>query len=57
MRIICYVTTKIVIDAPEGSDPQEVLDQVTGEMDYDFSYDEDGVKIADTEIFDATILG
>jgi hypothetical protein len=46
-----YATVKIEVES-DGELPTEVLEHVATEMDYFFSYDEDGVRIVKTEILE-----
>ena len=50
-----YVTVELTIESDKEI-TNETLDRVAQEMDYNFSYDEDGVKIVPhfTEIIDTS---
>lgn len=50
-----YVTVELTIESDKEI-TNETLDRVASEMDYNFSYDEDGVKIMPhfTEIIDTS---
>lgn len=53
MQQIIYARVKLVVEVDNASIlPDEVMDIVGSETDYTFSYDEDGIKIVDTEIVD-----
>lgn len=47
-KVYVTVTTRLIIRADEGTDVNEVLEN----MDYDFTSQTDGAEIEDTEIRD-----
>lgn len=55
-----FVTVKITVkvdnpnDYRDRLDMEEQLSNVEAEMDYNFSYDQDGIKIVDTTIIDSS---
>lgn len=55
MKIDFTVITKITVDAPDDIDVNEVIQEVTADMDYSFQYDENGIKIINTEIVDLNV--
>lgn len=50
MRVVGYLIVKVEIECPEGSDPEEVRETIGSEADYSVSYNEDGIRITNTEI-------
>lgn len=55
-KVTMYVTTKVVIECPEHMDPLEVIEEVSEEMDYSFSYDDSDTEttIVNTEILEVS---
>ena len=47
-KVYVEVTTRLIIDMDEGIE----VDEVIGELDYDFTSTTDGADIVDTEIRD-----
>lgn len=55
MQKTVYVTVKLVIDMPESTaKPDDAVELVIQEMDYNFNYDENDVTIIDAEIYDSS---
>ena len=52
MRHVRYVCVKVVMEIPDSDvqSPDEVIDEIVSEVDYNFSYDEDNGKIVETEV-------
>ena len=50
MRLIRYVTIKIVIEAPDGLDQDDIAQEVASECDYSLSYSHECVHVVETEL-------
>lgn len=55
MRVGITVTTYITVEMPVNANPEEVLHTISDNMDYDFIYDSDGIRITDTEIMEVAL--
>ena len=52
-----YATVKITVQHPTSVSVMEVPQLVGSEMDYNFTYDEDGVCIKDTRVTNVELSG
>ena len=55
MRVSMSVVTYITVDMPDEKDPEEAMHEVMENMDYAFSYNENGIRITDTEVMEASL--
>lgn len=45
-----YLKVKAYFEYPDDADLEQVADQISSHCDYNVSYDEDGIKVIDTEL-------
>lgn len=52
--MIAYITIKVNIQCPPDREIPDILDLVGSGCNYHVEYEDDGVKIVDTELIDCT---
>ena len=56
-RTVALATVRVVIDHDESISAEAAVEAVNNEMDYNMTYSEGGIRIADTEIVEMEELG
>jgi hypothetical protein len=51
-RVKVVISTYVTVAIPDNLDCAKTIEEVAANLDYNFTYDNNGVKIIDTEMFE-----